>query len=464
MFILGAGLLFLRIYPLLVSFVFWAGKKLWTPALYASFIHVGRSGGQEQFLMLFLILALSLGIFNANAARTLNRNIEEKVMYDTGADIAIKAKWDTNQISFGGDMPGPSMMNEPDIMNSSGDSGPVIYIEPPFQQFTELSGVELATKVFRKNNVELRSIAGSSYNVELMGIIPDEFGKVSWLRPGLLPYHWYNYLNLMAESPTAFLASRSVQEKYKLKEGDSIYITWKGQTYLEGYIYAFVDYWPTFNPNLKTSRGEPLDLIVANLSYIQAKMSLEPYEVWIRREQDATDTQVYNDIHEKKIELSDIKFTKNEIIKKKNDPMLQGTNGALTMGFVITMLISAIGFLIYWILSIRSRALQFGIFRAMGLSMRNIIVMLICEQVFISGTAVLMGIVIGGLTCDLYIPLIQIAYSVEELALPFKVFAYGDDYIKLYSIVGTMLFSGIAILGALVSKININQAIKLGED
>lgn len=144
--------------------------------------------------------------------------------------------------------------------------------------------------------------------------------------------------------------------------------------------------------------------------------------------------------------------------------MLQGTNGALTMGFVITMLISAIGFLIYWILSIRNRALQFGIFRAMGLSMKNIIIMLICEQILISGIAVLMGIVIGGLTCDLYIPLIQMAYSAEELALPFKVFAYGNDYIKLYSIVGTMLLSGIAILGILVSRININQAIKLGED
>jgi putative ABC transport system permease protein len=464
MFILGAGLLFLRIYPLLVSLVFWVGKKLWTPTLYASFIHVGRSGGQEQFLMLFLILALSLGIFNANAARTLNRNIEEKVMYDIGADIAIKAKWDTSQASLGSDIPGLGSMDGTEMMSSGGDSGPVTYIEPPFQQFTELSGVELATKVFKKSNVELRGISGTSYNVDLMGIIPDEFGKVSWIRPGLLPYHWYNYLNLMAESPTAFLASRSIQEKYKLKEGDSIYITWKGQTYLEGYIYAFIDYWPTFNPNLKTSKGEPKELIVANLSYIQAKMSLEPYEVWIKREPDATDTQIYNDIKEKKIDMTDIKFTKNEIIKKKNDPMLQGTNGALTMGFVITMLISAIGFLIYWVLSIRSRALQFGIFRAMGLSMRNIIAMLICEQVLISGTAVLMGIVIGGLTCDLYLPLIQIAYSVEELALPFKVFAYGDDYIKLYSIVGTMLLSGIAILGVLVSKININQAIKLGED
>ena len=461
LFILGAGLVFLRVFPYIVSFIFWLGRKIWSPTLYASFLHVGRSGGQEQFLMLFIILAISLGVFNANAARTLNRNIEEKLRYDIGADITITAKWDTNQISFGGD---PTMGAGAEGIGTGGGSTPIEYIEPPFEQFIKLDGVELATKVFKKSNVEMKSVAGNSYNVELLGIIPDEFGKVSWVRDGLMPHHWYDYLNLLAESPTAFLVSSSSKEKYKLKEGDSIYLTWKGQTYLEGYIYAFIDYWPTYNPNLKNQKGQPIDFIVANYSYISAKMSLEPYEIWIKRLPDVTDTQVYNDILEKEIDLTEIKFTNNEIIKQKNDPMLQGTNGALTMGFVITMLISTIGFLIYWILSIRSRALQFGIFRAMGLSMRNIISMLISEQILISGLAITMGIIIGGITCDLFIPLLQMAYSVEEMALPFKVFANGADYIKVYAIIGTMLISGIAILTILVSRININQAIKLGED
>lgn len=248
LFILGAGLLFLRLYPLLVNLVFWLGRRLWNSALYASYIHVARSGGQEQFLMLFLIFALSLGIFNANAARTLNRNIEEKIMYDIGADIVVRQKWDTNQVFFGDDMMGDGLTGG---MGSGSGSGPVEYIEPPFERFEKLPGIELATKVLRKGNVEMRSITGTVHNINLLGIIPDEFGRMSWLRPGLLPYHWYNYLNLMADSPTAFLVSTSIKEKYKLREGDSVYITWSGQNYLEGYICAFIDYWPTFNPNLK---------------------------------------------------------------------------------------------------------------------------------------------------------------------------------------------------------------------
>lgn len=48
-------------------------------------------------------------------------------------------------------------------------------------------------------------------------------------------------------------------------------------------------------------------------------------------------------------------------------------NGALTLGFVVIMLMTVIGFLIYWIISIRSRTLQFGVLRAMGVTFREVI-------------------------------------------------------------------------------------------
>ena len=59
------------------------------------------------------------------------------------------------------------------------------------------------------------------------------------------------------------------------------------------------------------------------------------------------------------------------------------------------LLLCATGFLIYWILSIQSRALQFGIFRAMGMSLREILSMLINEQLFISVSSIAVGAGIG---------------------------------------------------------------------
>ncbi|NLO82086.1 MAG: hypothetical protein GX094_03375, partial [Clostridiales bacterium] len=47
---------------------------------------------------------------------------------------------------------------------------------------------------------------------------------------------------------------------------------------------------------------------------------------------------------------------------------------------------------------------------------------------------------------------------------PFKVAAAQEDYIRIYSVVLTMLAIGLSVLAVIISRIKIHQAIKLGED
>ena len=51
-----------------------------------------------------------------------------------------------------------------------------------------------------------------------------------------------------------------------------------------------------------------------------------------------------------------------------------------------------------------------------------------------------------------------------EQVPPFTVVASTSDYLKIYGVMFFMLGTGFAILGTLVSRIKIAQAIKLGED
>ena len=120
--------------------------------------------------------------------------------------------------------------------------------------------------------------------------------------------------------------------------------------------------------------------------------------------------------------------------------------------------------LIYWILSIRSRELQFGIFRAMGLSMQEIITMLIGEQLLISGSSILIGIATGILATRLYLPLIQIAYSAADQVLPIEMISNYSDAVRLFTVIAVMIVCCMVILAWLISKIRIAQALKLGED
>lgn len=451
LFMLGAGMLFLRIYPFIVRIIFLIGRDIWSPSLYASFIKVSRSQGSEKFIMLFIILSISIGIFNANEARTINQNIEDKVSYKIGADVRLMAVWHSNAPSGNESMYMGGMEEEtynPEFIR---------YQEPPFHVYTQLEGVENAARVYINEEVSVRALDQTVKNTKLMAIKPDEFGKTAWFRADLLPYHWYNYLNLMSLSPRAALVSRDFQEKYGVQKGDVINVSWGKSNYIDCMVYEFIDYWPGFNPVEES-------LVVANLPYIQTLYPIEPYEVWIKKKDGELDRTINNAIIDNELELEEISYIGQEIIKQKNDPLLQGTNGALTLGFLVTMIITTIGFLIYWILSIKSRVLHFGIFRAMGMKLRSVIGMLVFEQVLISCAAIVVGIIVGGISSQIFVPLLQMVYSSAEQVPPFRVIASGEDYIKIYAIVGFMLLVGFAVLSRIISKIKIDQALKLGED
>ncbi len=462
LFILGAGLLSLRLFPYLVNMLFTLGKRLWKPSTYAAFIHVGRSGGIQQFLMIFLILSVAIGVFNSTSARTINRNTEEKIRYRIGADVVIKPLWEDLNAE-GGALSDPFAAP---AASFSSRAAPM-YREPPFEEYLKLDGVETATKVLREARASVRMPGGKSTGAELMAILPLEFSKVAWFRRDLLPYHWFNYLNLLASSPRSMLVSTSLRDEFDLKQGDSILITWSGQSSLEGIIYAFIDFWPAINPRANrsgTSGRYGNRFVVANLSFIQAKMALEPYEVWLKKERSATSTQVFAAIDESAIDVVELIDANQEIIKQKNDPMLQGTNGVLTLGFLVSMVIAITGFIIYWILSLKARVLQFGIIRAMGMEKRKVSWMLVWEHLLISGTAIVLGIVIGRAASALFVPLIQLVYASAEQVPPFRIVVQAKDFLQIYLIGLFMIVIGIVLFKIIISRLNVHQALKLGEE
>ena len=100
----------------------------------------------------------------------------------------------------------------------------------------------------------------------------------------------------------------------------------------------------------------------------------------------------------------------------------------------------------------------------MGMTFREIIGMIAYEQILVSGVSLAMSFVIGGIASDVFVPLFRSMYTPAEQVPPFRVAAAQSDYIKMYTIIVIMIGGGFAILGALIKKININKALKLGED
>ena len=312
-----------------------------------------------------------------------------------------------------------------------------------------------------------RNTVSSIKNVRVMGINTKEFGEIAWFRNDLLPVHWYEYLNAMASDARAVLVSDNFRtiEGYKL--GDMINVRNENDQFFSGVICGFFDSWPTYFPTTTSVTYDGREvvndewLIVGNLAQIQSVWGVTPYEIWMK-----TDSSrfIYDFAEENQIRFKTFLDADATIVEEKNDPVLQGTNGVLTVGFIIILIVCMTGFLIYWILSIRSRELQFGIFRAMGLSMSSIISLLLNEQILISGVSVALGAIIGQISSELFVPLIQLGYQASANTIPLRVVAERNDYANLFGIVGLLFVVCMVILGVIISKIKIAQALKLGED
>ncbi|CAI6086863.1 ABC transporter permease [Cohnella sp. JJ-181] len=471
LFILGGGLLLLRLYPYILRLIYVAGRRWWSPSVYYTLIQVGRSNSQYQFLMVFLILTIATGLFSASAARTINDNMTDRIRYAAGSDIVVTAQWPN-------DKPPPPAPGGPASEQPQSTGSTVIhYLEPSFETYATLPDVEQAAKVFRKQ-VDFSAASGSdttsiSGSATLLGIDTDDFGRAAWFKDSLLAHPLYQYLNLIAGDAKAVLVSSSLAKQKNLKPGDTIWIGWSNVQQRPFTVYGIVDYFPSFNPLPPTGSVTAGDedaqanapmLIVGHLSRIQFQLALEPYEVWLKMKPGFKSSVFYEALAKSRIATTSVRNVQTELVTAKNDAFLLALNGILTLGFILSILVSFVGFMLYWVLSLRSRALQNGVMRALGLSVRQMAGMLAVEQLLTSGVAVLIGIVVGNAAARLYVPHFQIAFNPSTLVPPFEVIFARLDYIRLYSTVLFMLAAGLGILAFMLTRIRIHQALKLGED
>lgn len=463
LFILSCGLVFLRLTGYLVRLIYAIGRKKWSPANFVAFMQIIRGVGKQGFISVFLVMTIAMGVFNANLARTVNENTEMRTQYNFGADLNFKEKWKLTVVRG----------STTDLHSKWS------YREPDFERFSFLKdmGVTKMTRVLRDDNVEITVNKKVEKGNTLMAISTKEFGETASLRDGVTDVHWYNYLNKLAQNPKGIIISKNLAEKYGLKEGDRIKygryspISDK-ETYktVEATICGIINAFPGFESTCYTTAADgSLEirdnyLIIANYVAVVNDFTMTPYSIWARVKP-GTDFEVMKAaIEEKGIELDYFNSCEDEIQAQRDSAMIQITNGMFSIGFIISLLICAVGFLIYWVLTIRERQLLYGIYRAMGMSMKEILKMLITEQIFSSLLAVLSGFGVGTLTTMLFTKLISIVYLPRKHNLPIEIFVKAEDSLKMIIIIGIAFSICFMIMRRTIKNMNITSALKMGED
>ena len=452
LFIVGLGLLFLRIQPLLIKLIYTIGKPFWGAASYASFMENMKNGGKQQFIMLFMILTVSLGMFHATVARTILQNAQANAEYLNGADIILKERWSDNS-----------------AMAAQNPGMEVQYFEPAYTKYASLSGAQGYTKVIFDEKASTKRNK-NDINVTLMGIHTKEFGENTQIKNGLLEKHYYEYLNELAVAPNGVLVSRNFQSLLEYNVGDSItYKTGEGKS-ITGKIIDFFDYWPGYEPTTTILSADGTIVtrdnycMVANYETLKQKQGVTPYEVWINLKEETDSAQVASWIEENEVHVTKYVDKQAEMDAVLSDPLLRGTNGVLTMGFIVILILCAVGYLIYWIMSIRSREMMFGVLRASGMHKDEVLHMLLNEQIFSGVFSIFAGIVIGKLASGMFVPMLQTAYAAANQVLPMELITNPADMTRLYTVVAGVMVVCLAVLIFIVFKMNVAKALKLGED
>ena len=462
-FLIAMGLLILRLVSYLVRLIFRLGKKRFSPAVYAAFLQIIRTRRGSGVISVFLVLTIAMSIFNANMARTVSANQEERIAYNIGCDMVLQENWQVRVLSQ--DHPMRWMYFEPDYA--------------VFENLVKDGLAESVTRVIRDDQTTISLGKKGQETGTLLAVNTKEFGETARLMEGLTEEHWYTYLNALSQVTNGILISRNLAEKYELSEGDTLSYSRFSPvepeyTYASssGKIVGIVDAFPgyetceyIYNEEGKLTERERF-LIVANYTGVVGTFERTPYSVWVKTDRSAEEIRnaVTENMSASGRSLSSVRSLKEEIREMQDSSMIKITNGLFTLNVLVALLLCVLGYLIHWITSIRDRELLFGIYRAMGISMREVSRMLSLEQLFLSLGPFAAGIGAGTVATFLFSKLFAVVYLPEKHAVPLEMYTSAADFLRLTLIIGGSMLLCYIIIHRIVRRMKITDALKLGED
>jgi putative ABC transport system permease protein len=152
-----------------------------------------------------------------------------------------------------------------------------------------------------------------------------------------------------------------------------------------------------------------------------------------------------------------------KIIQEQRRPERQGLFGLLSVGFLTAAILTVMGFILYALFSFRRRFIELGMLRAVGLSARQMRALLASELIFLVSIGLLVGTALGVLFSQVFIPYLQVGASLSAHYPPFVVEVAWPSIVQMYVLFGLLFLGALGVLAALLMRMKIFQAIKLGE-
>jgi putative ABC transport system permease protein len=450
LFIFALGLLFIRLFPLLMSALAWIADWLPGTPLVLALRHLARSSRHYTGPLLLLILTLGLAAFTASMALTLDDHLVDRVYYEVGSDLRLAESGESTE------SPQNPLGSQPALEEEEEELGPK-WLFLPVSDHLLVEGVQAAARV---GEYHAQSSLGNREEGIFVGVDRIDFPHVAFFRHDFAPDSLGGLMNLLALDSRALLVERGFLARNALNIGDPLRLelTMIGQQRTVEFVVAGVlDLFPTQYP-------EDGPFFVGNLDYAFQQMGDEyPYDVWLAVVGERPAEQIVTDLREIGFFVMSDDDARQMILQEQTQPARQGLFGVLSVGFLAAAGLTVLGFLLYAVFSFRQRFIELGVLRAIGLSVGQMAAFLAGEQLALIVTGAAAGTGLGVWASRLFIPFLQVHGGQHPHTPPFVVEVAWADIFQIYAVFGGMLLGAVAVMLVLLIRMRVFEAIKLGE-
>ncbi|NLG50681.1 MAG: ABC transporter permease [Chloroflexi bacterium] len=455
--IFATSLLLVRLFPLIMELLARLSSYfLRSLSVVLAFRQLARVSKQYTGALLLLVLTLSLATFTASMARTLDQSLKDSMYYRYGADYQL-VEMGENPAAMGVN---PALLGMGDEGGEGAAETAGGWVFVPVSEHLKVPQIEAATRVGRYTvsaNVGRGRVSGQLFGIDRM-----DFPQVGFFRRDFAPSQLGTLMNRLAIDDSALLVSPNFMADFSLNAGDKVDLTVSayGEVRTVSFIIAdVVRYFPTYYPSNDLNY-----LFVANLDYLFNEMGgLFPYDVWIRTAEHVDPNEIQAELVNLDIRVLYIQDSRSAVVKEQAQPDRAGVFGILSVGFVAAALLTTLGVVLHSFIAFRRRFIEFGVLRAIGLSVSQMITFLGFEQFVLIGSGVTAGTAIGVWVSNLFIPFLQVGTDKYASIPPFVVLIAWDDVTSIYFVFGAILLLAVAGMIWLLARLKIFEAVKLGE-
>lgn len=469
---LALTLFMLRLLPWLMAAVAWIAARTPSVGFLLATRYLARDPAFYTAPLVLIVLTLSLSTFTASLAQTLDAHLYDQIYYQLGADAQLIELGQTTAAGTAdgatastGESTGGSTTTGGTAAASGSDGASVIaqdrWVFVPVSEHLKVPEIEAAARIGDFSaGIQAQ---GTWTKARFIGVDRVDFPKVAYWRYDFAPAGLGSLMNALAVAPEGILLPGDFMRQNAIAVGDVVQVrisSYGQQANIPMLVVGEFEYFPMWYPNEK----EPLPLIVGNLDYFFEMAGGEvPYNVLVKTQADADLDQVTDDLRAFDITVLDYRASRERIADEQRKPERQGLFGVLSVGFLAAALLTVLGFFLYALFSFRRRFIELGTLRAIGLSPAQMTTFLAWELAFVILLGLGTGTVLGALVSTVYIPYLQVGNTPQSITPPFLVEIAWPAILRIYLLFGLLFVVALGVLAALLLRMKIFQAIKLGE-